>query len=181
MFWRTVFCLCHMVKTNERVKKEDPVIWPSLNSVKSDNSSIIVLLTLTQLIFSLLFPTLFFAFSCHQPAFGYRLLFHCVKHLYCREKCSTSKHSCNSNTIFLLRKKKKKVFSHSFFSLLNSLHPSPSPHNSDLPFKYLLRQDSCCSPANVWGIMGGQGILVKTLQCSSVRGWWRAGREGNGG
>lgn len=52
--------------------------------------------------------TSFFAFSCHQTAFGYRLLSHCVKHLYCREKCSTSKHSCNSNTIFLLRKKKKK-------------------------------------------------------------------------
>lgn len=92
--------------------------------------------------------TSFFAFSCHQTAFGYRLLSHCVKHLYCREKCSTSKHSCNSNTIFLLRKKKKKVFSHSFFSLLSSLHPLPSPHDSDLPFKYLLRQDSCCSSAN---------------------------------
>lgn len=104
VFWRTVFCLYHMVKTNERVKKEEPVIWPSLNSVMSDNSSIIVLLTLTQRIFSFISHTSFFAFSCHQQAFGYHLLSHCIKHLYCREKCSTSKRSHNCNTIFLLRK-----------------------------------------------------------------------------
>lgn len=109
MFWRAAVCLCYMLTANLKGTENRISDMDSLNSITSDNNSS----TNSYIIYFLpLFATFLLLCFLLSPAFGCALFF-----LFCRLKCSTSKHSHDGYTTFLLKREEKRFFSHLLFFL----------------------------------------------------------------